>query len=238
MKKNLYQQMYLQEEYYWWHIAKRKLVVNFIPKTNCKILDVGCGTGKLMEELLQNGHLVYGIENEPTAIEFCKKRGIEKIQIFNLEENLNIDNDSFDVITCLDVLEHIEKDENLIKEFKRIVKPSGILILTVPSYMWLWSYWDEILGHKRRYNKKILFEKMQKVGFQIVKISHFYSFLLPIAIVFRVIKSIAKKRTSDFIDIPNFINKILLFLSALEREIIKRNILPFGLSIFVVAKKI
>lgn len=237
MREDLYQQMYLQEEYYWWHVAKRRLVADFIPRKNCKILDVGCGTGMLMKELKQSGYLVSGIENDPLAIEFSKKRGFEGIKSSNLEESLSIDDNSFEIITCLDVLEHIENDENLLKEFERIIKPSGFLILTVPAYMFLWSYWDEILGHKRRYDKEKLLRKLQKAGFQAVKISNFHFFILSLVVVFRILKAIAKKNTSDFIEVPKFINRILLFASFLERKMIRRTNLPLGLSFFVVAKK-
>lgn len=237
MREDLYPEMYLQEEQYWWHIAKRRLVIDFVPKIPRKILDVGCGTGMLMKELRQRGYFVCGIENNRLAIEFCKKRGLEEIKTCDLENNLTIDDNSFEVVTCLDVLEHIENDENLLKEFRRIIKPFGFLILTLPAYMYLWSYWDEMLGHKRRYDKGKLLEKLQEAGFQVVKISHFHSFLLPLVFVFRMLKSISKKRTSDFVEVPKFINKILLFVSFLERKMIRRTNLPLGLSFFVVAKK-
>jgi len=121
MKEDLYQQMHLQEKYYWWHIAKRRLVIDFIRKEKgLEVLDFGCGTGLLMKELIERGYHVFGVDNSSIALELCQKRGIKDTKKCNFEDRLTFEDKFFDVIICLDVLEHIENDINLLEEFRRI----------------------------------------------------------------------------------------------------------------------
>jgi len=103
--------------------------------------------------------------------------------------------------------------------------------------MSLWSYWDELCGHKRRYDKNELIKKIGRTGFKVIKISYFRSFLLPVAFPFRILKIIFGKRTSDFIEIPKVMHKILLALSLAENKMLNLVNIPFGLSLLAVAKR-
>ena len=247
MINKLYKEMYKQEEYYWWHLGKRRAIGKLIEK-HCnlqpfsKILDVGCGTGKMMEEIrfYYPKSEVWGLDSSKKAVSYCQSRGISNIINSSLSAKLPFNNNEFDLIVALDIIEHLDDDLYSIKELFRLLKTNGTLIVSVPSYNLLWSYWDVMLGHKRRYTKKNLSSVLKNAGFSIININYRNSFLLLPAIFFRLFKGINNKKnnqSSDFIPIPLFANKILLMLFNIETAVANYIHIPFGLSIYCVAKK-
>lgn len=241
MQTKLFSEMFRQEKTYWWHVAKRQLVMEFITKYRKfgeQVLDIGCGTGAMMEDLKTVFSDVSGLDGSKDAIDFCHKRGIKSAQLFDFEKKLQIQDNRFDVVTCLDVLEHVEGDDAFLKELNRITKPGGLVVINVPAFGFLWSYWDVMLGHKRRYTKEKLSSDLEKANFKIIRCSYVFSFLLPTAILFRIIKNILKiQDKSDFVDVPKIVNKTLLMVCYIERFILKFIDLPFGLSVIVVVTK-
>ena len=240
MQKYLYKDLYELEDIHWWHKAKRELVTSFLKKylldKNEKILDVGCGTGKNLEEFSKYGK-VWGLDNSPEAIAFCKKRGFKNLNLGNIEK-MPYKKEFFDVVSALDVLEHVD-DLRALKEIRRILKKEGILIITVPAFDWLWSKWDEVLFHKRRYTEKSLSMALKKSGFRIINISYVYFFLVLPALIIRAIKKILYKDyyPSDFELSNKILNHILLTLARIERILMINFKIPFGTSIIAVLKK-
>lgn len=240
MEKFLYEDLYKQEEAHWWHISKRelcvKLINKFISKKELQILDIGCGAGKNVEVFGQFGK-AYGVDSSPEAIRFCKKRGLKSVHLANGEET-NFPSKSFDLVTLLDVLEHTDERKTLL-EINRILKPNGYLLVTVPAFQWLWSNWDVILHHKRRYTAQNLKKKLVQQGFKVKKLSYVYSFLLIPVILIRSIKTIILKKnyTSDFGITSPLLNLLFLKLSWLELKLIFIFSIPFGTSVVCLAQK-
>ncbi|MCX6793615.1 MAG: class I SAM-dependent methyltransferase [Candidatus Gottesmanbacteria bacterium] len=241
MQSYLYDDLYELEDSHWWHRAKRRLVLTlirrFAPRTHPRILDVGCGTGKNIEEWSRLGTTT-GIDIEPRAIAYCRRRGITHVRRARAEHT-GLPASSVDIVTLLDVLEHTE-DTTVLSELARILSKRGILIVTVPAYPWLWSTWDTVLHHKRRYTKTTLRRALTASGFNPLYISHVFSFLpIPVMLV-RLIKSgLPKDRYgSDFRITAPAINRILYALCVLEQYVMKIVPLPFGTSIVCAAQKI
>jgi len=130
---------------------------------NKKILDIGCGSGTIDFYLAENGSQVLGIDISEKAIEKCK----ESSRILKLERNAKFEvinfpkdsvNQKFDMIICAEVLEHLKKDRLALEKIKNMLKPKGIVIISVPSvnaplYKWgLASNFDKQVGHLRRYS--------------------------------------------------------------------------------------
>jgi len=239
MRKDLYADLYHKERNYWWLKAKRNIVKVHLPSNSgLKTLDIGCGAGQLVYELSKK-HQAFGIDKSAQAVKFCKKRGLKNIYQDNFPL-LTKTYPKFDIITALDVLEHIENDQQAIIVIKKLLKKNGRLILTVPAYPWLFSYWDKILMHKRRYTKKGLARIVKKSGLEIEKISFCFSFLLPPVIPFRLIRGQMfknQKPKSDFIALPRSLHSILFLMSRFEHFLLRYISLPFGLSLVVVAQK-
>lgn len=235
----LYQDLYELEEKHWWHKAKRELCKKIVAKyfKGGKIVDIGCGTGKNVEAFSKFGE-IWGIDNSDEALKYCRDyRKLKNVKKGEAEKT-GLRTSSFDLVTLLDVLEHTD-DTKTLKEIHRILKKDGLLLITVPAYQWIWSQWDVVLHHRRRYTKSKLEDLLKKNGFEIVYGSYFQSFLvLPVYIV-RKLKSLIKSKDygSDFRIGNSFINKSLLGLSKFERDVVLKHGVPFGLSIVVLSKK-
>ena len=78
-----------------------------------------------------------------------------------------------DTIVCLNVLEHIAPDEQVLRAYYDLLQPGGHAIILVPAHMWLYGPCDEALGHVRRYSSVELHSKMQGAGFEIVMMEEF-----------------------------------------------------------------
>lgn len=242
MEKYLYQDLYIQEDTHWWHRSKRATVVdlintNFKNPKRLKILDIGCGTGKNLETLSKFGQ-TFGIDNSKEAITFCKKRHLINVYL-RKSDNTKFPPNFFDVILMLDVLEHV-KEKPTLKEIHRVLKPNGVLILTVPAHQWLWSQWDIVLHHKRRYHRNQLNTVLIENKFIPLKISYMYMFLIPPVIFIRFLKSRFKKSTdysSDFqINFP-IVNNILYQIAKLEKILNNKIAIPIGTSLIAAAAK-
>ena len=231
MRQDLYQELYWVENNHWWHNHKRRLILQLVSKYSTEIgtvVDIGAGTAKLLSELKQKGWKVTGIDGELEAVKWAKKRGVT-IKHHNLNSRLPFDANSFDLVISLDVLEHVKNDKQLLIEMKRVVKPGGIILITVPAHQWLYSYWDKMLGHFRRYAKGDLIKLCRQVKLRLVLLSFYSSFFLLPAIFVRLFKSQNKKQeVSDFQTTPlPFISiPILNFFGKIERLLIKLIKLP------------
>lgn len=241
MEHYLYKDLYQLEDAHWWHRAKRLYAMTIlrsaINKFPLRILDVGCGTGKNVEVFRAFG-TTEGIDIAPEAIAYCRKRGINAVRIGDAV-NTKYPNHSFDAVLLFDILEHAD-DHAVLKEMHRIVKPGGLILMTVPAYTWLWSRWDDVLHHKRRYTAKSLRHVLVQHYFSVVKISFLFSFLVFPALCIRFVKKLLYKNKfypSDFVLSAPIINTLLFFLCQGELAILKYGSIPFGTSIIAIAKK-
>lgn len=239
MRIDLYEDMYKTEDTHWWHKAKRSFVklfiTKFVKKEKLNLLDVGCGTGKNMEELSPYGE-VWGVDISKEALLFCKKRGLINVKKGEAE-HLPFQKRTFDVVCALDVLEHVD-DSVSIREAGRVLNNDGYIIITVPAFSWLWSKWDDILHHKRRYTKKQLSKILTEEGFVIRRNTYIHSFLVIPSFIIRKLKQLQQKKYSSDFQINNpMINNLLLFVSKLEQIWINRYDMPFGTSILCIAQK-
>lgn len=238
MRQDLYAELYHVENSHWWHQHKRTIVKQLISRMKPgKALDIGCGTGKIIEELNQAGWQCVGVDKSALAQKEGLKRGL-KISIADAGKKLPFPDKCFRLVLALDFLEHVKNDQKVVREIKRVLKPSGMIIASVPAYSTLYSYWDKMLGHFRRYSKSDLIQLMKANNLEINFISYYFSWLLLPAVIIRKIKELLKIKTvSDFQTNTN--NKpviyLIKFLSRVELKLLKYIKLPFGLSLICAA---
>ena len=249
MKVEEFQKMYDLEMDHWWYKGKRDIINTVInsfkdnsdKSSKNKILDVGCGTGAVMRFLERYGE-VYGMDVSFEAVNFCKKRNIKNVEQGDAL-NLPYPDNTFNYVTCLDVLYHktISDDVAVIKELNRVLKPGGKLIITDSACPSLWSKHDRAVHARERYTKKILKERVKKGGFEVKKISYFNFFLFPIVYFVRRLENIfesKKEIKSNVSKTPYLINQTLYSILKLESFILKNHDLPIGVSLICVAQKI
>ncbi|MEW6295024.1 MAG: class I SAM-dependent methyltransferase [Candidatus Diapherotrites archaeon] len=242
MEKFEYKKLFELEEEFFWNSFLRKLVheriKDFSGKKNLMILDAGCGTGILAKELSATVK-VMGLDLSMRALLYCRKRGLRNLVNAPIEK-LPFKNNSFDAVLSLDVLCHkwVESDLKALKEFNRVLKKKGIIIINEPAFNLLYSAHDKAVHIRHRYTKKELKEKIIKEGFAIEKIVYWNSLLFPLITIFRLIKNLSKDRESDLMKLHPTVNRLLLSILSFESKISKKIRLPLGLSLFCVAKKI
>ncbi len=211
----------------WYIYNKVQFIINRIPKeTKLKILNVGCGAGFLSERLKKLGHFVVSIDVNDLAIEYAKRKNIDIIKAD--AKILPFKDEVFDIVLCIDVLEHIREDEIVLKSINRVLKRRGRLLIVVPAGKKL-TYHDYRLGHYRRYTKKKLEKLLQNTSFK-GKIRYWNSILYPLIKLFRLFFK-NEKHDLDVLKPLNFIFKKLLYI---ENYIS----FPFGLSLFADVKRI
>lgn len=244
MQLERYQQIFLYENKHWWYRGRRKLLATICKSTlknkNIKILDFGCGPGSTIK-LLHTFGKVYGVDIEPQVVDYCKQKGMENIKIIENNKKLPFTSNSFDMITCMDVLEHIDREENTLNELKRLLKKDGLLVITVPAFPILWGKLDEHSHHLRRYTKKNFITILQKSGFKINKLTYFnYLFFFPIMAIRLFQRSFFGTSNNWGVDpiVKNtFINTIITIVFYIDvLSSLKLNP-PFGVSLCAIVKK-
>ena len=244
MESIRYDQIYKHEVAYWWFRGRRKLlgeIMQNLPKKSLlKILDTGCCTGYNLHTLSKFGK-VYGVDTEKKAVQYCKTRGFKRVFLLNNGLKLPFKNNYFDVVTCLDVLEHVKEDEDYLKELHRVLSPGGKLVLFTPAVSLLWSQLDIISHHIRRYNKLMLTRKARKAKFVIKDIKYFnYILFLPILLIILFQKLPFFKQNplgADLVVNNKLINKILFFILYIDVWSLKWLSPPIGVSLLLVAEK-
>ena len=243
MHTNEYGEMYRLESFYWWFVARRKLLKWVVERVTSqsgpgRILDVGCGTGINSTLLAEYGETV-SCDVSPEAMEYCKERGVRNLALSRVE-TLSFVSASFDLVVALDVLEHIEDDLAGMGELRRVMRQGGLLIITVPAYGFLWSEHDEALQHKRRYAAYELRNKLTRAGFEVERITFYITLLFFPILIVRVLQNIFKRSTqpkTSHIILPGWVNSLLTGLLGLERFFLRWINLPFGVSLVCIARK-
>jgi SAM-dependent methyltransferase len=244
MQQHTYAIMDRVEDSHWWFVGRRAILESFlngiveklrISNSALRILDVGCGTGANIEMLSQYGD-AEGVDVSDDALEFCRKKGL-KVQK-GLAEKLPYDDETFDLTTALDVIEHLDDDVAGLKEMHRVTKTGGYSLFFVPAFMWLWGVQDDISNHRIRYTREQIVERIEKAGYTVERATYAnFTFFAPIlgGRVFMKLTGI-KPESENNINV-SALNGFFGKLFSAERHLLSRMNFPFGVSIVVVAKK-
>jgi len=241
--KSEYKKIYLLEDKHWWYRTLHELVESFINKNiegkRLHIFDAGCGTGRMMELLNKYGE-VDGIDYSEDSVRFSKKRGLKNVKVEDLN-TWNTKEKQYDVIVCLDVIYHsgIKDDIEIIRKFYSALNNNGILILNNPAFNILRRSHDYVVHTKRRYRKSRTIKKINDIGFNIKIATYRLPYLFFIILIKKLLnKFFTNKMESDLVSLPYWFNKLLLSINRFENKLILLKInIPFGSSLFIVAKK-
>jgi len=229
------------EDNYWWHVAKRQLVMRLLTKF-CpppgRLVEGGIGSGRNLVEFSETGYDVTGFDLMPESVDHVRQRGIDDVQVHNLAEPWPVDEGRLTAVVLLDVLEHIEDPVCVLRHAHQALTKDGAVIVTVPAYPWLYSRWDEQLGHFRRYTVREFRRQAADSGFRVQWLNHWNSFTLPAALAVRGLEKLIPRRTQpDFPEVSRLTNQLLLTAAAAERWCMNGLPVPAGLSLAGVLKK-
>lgn len=243
MEEIVYQKMSRIASDNWWFASRRDLVRILLKRhlagrKNCFILEAGCGPGNILTSLDDLG-TIFGIDINEAAINMCKQKNAAYLSRATIMK-IPFKDGSFDAVICSDVLYHVMvDDEAALKEMSRVCKKGGLLLIFEPAFEWLYSPHDIAEHARQRYSKKEICSKVKKSGLIIIKSSYHVFLLFPLILAVRLIKMIflSGQSSDDLCTFPNLINKILLFIMAIENRILPFINFPWGSTIFCLVVK-
>ncbi len=250
MEEQVYQLFSKIQKTHWWFVARQIILEDILKKhlnsrPELLIADVGCGTGALLPMLSQFGE-AWGIDDSPTAVKICRRENFLKVY---LDTDQAWRETKFDLMTFLDVIEHVEDDADFLRNYLDQLKPGGLVLITVPALMMLWSDHDVLNHHHRRYTARQLREVVVKAGLVPERMTYFNSLLFPIIASVRLAMRFKNSLQSMFNrnqrgaiktdferNIPS-INGLLKIIFASERFFLRWFDFPIGTSLLCVARK-
>jgi SAM-dependent methyltransferase len=242
MKEHTYPIMFRVEQSHWWYTGRRKILESFledicshITDRRPRILDVGCGTGANLLMLSKYGD-AEGVDVSEDALAFCRERGLKNVKL-GAAEKLPYDDGSFDLVTALDVVEHLDDDLGGLREMRRVLRPGGRVLLFVPTFMFLWGLQDDVSNHRRRYRLPELRRVLEQAGFEIERTTYAnITFFLPILLARKLMRATGIKAESENnINVPA-LNGLLGGMLGAESVVLKYMNIPFGVSGLCVAR--
>ncbi len=243
MERDEYRRLREYEEKYWWHVGRRELLAAMLrrgvaPSNARRGLDVGCGTGSNFEILRPYGRF-FG--SEVTGELFGGGRPRPARPVFLARgEAIPVGPGSLGLVTFFDVLEHIEDDVGFLVEVRRVLEPGGLVLLSVPAYPFLWSDHDVGLHHKRRYVRRTLEAAVRASGLEVVRVTYGMTTMFPLIAGWRLLTRPLPKRgpaRASYVTTPGPLNALLGGILRAEAFALERVNLPFGTSLFCLARK-
>jgi SAM-dependent methyltransferase len=178
-----------------------------------------------------------GVDLSEDALAFCRERGLKNVKL-GAAEKLPYDDGTFDLVTGLDVVEHLDDDLAGLREMRRVLRPGGRVLLFVPTFMFLWGLQDEVSNHRRRYRMPELRRVLEQAGFEIERTTYAnITFFLPILLARKFMRATGIKAESENnINVPA-LNGLLGGLLGAESVVLRYMNIPFGVSGLCVARK-
>jgi SAM-dependent methyltransferase len=235
MRESELQAMLALDDRHWWYRGRRRVLRAVLAELplppDPRLLDAGCGSGATLDLLAELGR-VSGVDASERAVDAARGRGHDDVYVASVEE-LPFPDDAFDLVTCLDVIEHTPDDVRRLRELRRVTKPDGHLVLTVPAYPSLWSAHDVANRHYRRYTRRALRAATSAAGWRTVRETSFNSLLLAPAAAVRLVRRrhLDANGRSETEVMPTALDPVLeLPLRAEAAFIARGGRLPVGLS--------
>lgn len=251
MEELAYHQFLKLENTHWWFRGRRRILFHLLDKyiparEDLKIMDVGCGYGGMLDGLSERGY-VLGMEVDMGSARFCRERGFKGVCLGS-GYRLPLLQDSVDVITLFDTIEHIDNDEKVLGECVRALKPGGFIMVSVPAYQFLYADNDRMAHHKRRYTLSQLKRKVGRAGAEKVKGTYYnvilFPLILPVILLLKAKQALRGPLPPGEIGAsnlsyryPRLVRAVLEFIFSSERHILSRISSPFGHSIALIARK-
>ena len=238
------------EEQHWWFAGRRDAVYDLIQSlslpTTAAILEIGCSGGPLMQRLRAAGYSdITGIDVSKSAIELAHARGVANASLMD-GAALEFADARFDIVIASDVLEHIEDEARALREWARVLRPGGQMLVFVPAHAYLWSEHDVVNHHFRRYSRQGLVAALGRAGLRTQRRSFWNAAMYFPTATLRLGRrlltgpvSTEKKpgSTGDLVYVAGPVNKLLLQWVKMENWLLRYVNLPLGVSVFALAQK-
>jgi len=248
-KRSTPMDLVLEEDRHWWFATRTRAILAFLdrhagPDGYPEILDVGCGAANMTHHLRHYGR-VYGVDSNPRPLEVARRRGLDAV--LGSAEELPFGDGAFDLVALLDTIEHVPGEARVLSECRRVLRPGGKLLVTVPAFQFLWSHNDVINMHERRYTARGLRARLAENGFRALRVSYAHFFTFPAAAALILLRRGRKEpelASPHFDDdayqvemepAPPLVNRLLGGVGRVEAALLRQVSLPWGTSVIAMA---
>ncbi len=212
------------------------------------MLDIGCGAGNMIHHLSRYG-CVKGVDVDVRPVAMARARGYD-VREGDAARGVSFPDASFDLVTALDVIEHAEADEAILREAARVLRPGGILAITTPAFQSLWSHNDVLNGHRRRYSPRELRTRVERAGLSVRRLTFNFFLVFPMSAPLIVLRN-RMGRTPELSShhfqkdayqvemepVAPWLNAALRGVGRVEAALVARVDLPIGTSLMCIAEK-
>jgi SAM-dependent methyltransferase len=234
------------EQRQWWYRGTREICFSLLhpylsagkPGATSEILDVGCGTGGNLLELARYGH-ARGLDIDPLCVDYCRRKGLDVVlgDMFNLQQPAA----SLDVLTMFDVLYHAEPDDTvpILRGMASALKPGGLIAFREPAMDIARGWHDRAVNGRQRFTTGGIARSLRDAGFEPLRVTYLNTILFPPIVAIRRLQDFQEPNLakSDVADTGEPINSLLLGILRIERAALQLINLPFGVSLFAVARR-
>ena len=234
MDPTLWEEISAVEDRHWWFTARRSILLHLVSQlapAGASVLDIGCGTGFLLEALAERFD-AWGLEPEPAVRARTRPSVQDRVLPGDTRDHSALGNRRFDVVLLLDVLEHVEDDRAELASAAAALAPGGKMVVTVPANPRLWSDHDKRNGHHRRYTEGTLRTVLSSAELAPALVTHFNTRLYPLA---RLHRKLAKSSSAELRLPPAPVNALFRRIFAGERHHLHRGY-AHGLSLLAVTE--
>jgi len=248
------------EDSHYWHLHRREVLLGelraFAPPAQCgPLLEIGCGIGTVATFLNENGYSVDYADYFGSALSIAERRARARLGAAFAERRFSrVDvtaplalERSYAGLLLFDVIEHLPDDAKVLFNVRGALAVGGFVVVTVPAFQALWSPWDDIEKHKRRYTRASLERALVGAGFDVVRSTYFFAPLFFAAAGMKAVR-VAKRRLfgekpaahiGELTEAKNVsgLNQLMLAVLGPERRVLSAGRLPFGTSVLAIAKR-
>lgn len=230
------------ESWHWWFRGRQRILADLLRRelgdaAAHRLLAVGAGPTKGLTWLAPFAGGIVGLDIDPIH---ASRSGPGLFHIVGDLAAAPLRSGSIDAVLALDVLEHLDDDAAALAEVGRLVRPGGLLVVTVPALPSLWGAQDEINHHRRRYTRRSLRDAFARARLPNPRVTYFNTILLPIVAAVRWGRraaGLADRMRTDFDDNrPGIANELLAGLFASERHLVRHVALPIGVSLLATVR--
>jgi ubiquinone/menaquinone biosynthesis C-methylase UbiE len=232
----------LQENHWWWRGMRRlyQMTLRTFGQRG-RVLEIGCGSGANLTVLQKEAGTTIGVDVSLHALQSIPRH--PDIFLVQAEADaLPFRAGAFDTVALLAVVEHVDRDDEVLKEAHRVTKRGGLQLLLTSAFMMLWSHHDVANNHRRRYLLNQMRQLQQGAGWQLLHASYLIAFLFPAVALVRTLQKRSKPPETAQYDMgPQLgpLNRVLEWLLGIEAWlVIKKGFrMPFGVDLFCVARR-
>jgi SAM-dependent methyltransferase len=222
---------------HWWWRAREDFLMEVLAAElpslpRPAILDVGCGAGLFFSRLEEIGE-AYGVESD-VSMRTGREDVDQRIHWGTLESYHP--GRRYGAILFLDVLEHVERPQELLRLALQLLTDDGVVIATVPAFRVLWTKHDDVNEHVERYTKASFVSVAEAAGLRTKSLRYFFHWVFLAKLAVRAREAVRGRPSIPSVPgVPgSLVNKALYSLSRGEQTLRLDRALPFGSSLLYV----